>query len=140
MCKHAGAGAGTGTGRLQSCLILRSVVVEEATAPDATESLKGDVVSPGDAGAQKPGMAENAKFRCDQSVEFWRSFQEDGFWSAQENLRELGNVGTRFAQIGPEALSHWLVSWPSLDLGLDSDSFHVDFITHRLLRVMARFA
>lgn len=110
MCKHAGTGAGTGTGRLQSCLILRSVVVEEATAPDATESLKGDVVSPGDAGAQKPGMAENAKFRCDQSVEFWRSFQEDGFWSAQENLRELGNVGTRFAQIGPEALSHWLVS------------------------------
>ena len=119
-CKHA-----------KNILILRSTVEEEkdvaATAgeetpvglhdesADATQSsLENDTIGLDKAeisgGSQKPGMAENAKFQCEESVKFWQEFQRDGFWSAQENLRELGNVGTRFAQMGPEALSHWLVS------------------------------
>ena len=123
-CKHANTA--DGAIRLQSGLILRSTVEEEedvaatageekpvglqAEGADATQSSLENGTSLVDAEDQKPGMAENAKFQCEESVEFWQEFQRDGFWSAQENLRELGNVGTRFAQMGPEALSHWLVS------------------------------
>ena len=123
-CKHANTA--DGAIRLQSGLILRSTVEEEedvaatageekpvglqAEGADATQSSLENGTSLVDAEDQKPGMAENAKFQCEESVGFWQEFQRDGFWSAQENLRELGNVGTRFAQMGPEALSHWLVS------------------------------
>ena len=125
-CKHANTA--DGAIRLQSGLILRSTVEEEedvaatageekpvdlrAEGADATQSSleNGTSLVEAEAEDQKPGMAENAKFQCEESVEFWQEFQRDGFWSAQENLRELGNVGTRFAQMGPEALSHWLVS------------------------------
>ena len=113
-CKHS---------RLQSGLILRSTVEEkEDVAATAGEEKPVDLqaesvdavrlIKKAESGeaSQKPGMAENAKFQCEESVEFWQEFQRDGFWSAQENLRELGNVGTRFDQMGPEALSHWLVS------------------------------
>lgn len=106
--------------RAQSGLVLRSTVEEEevavavptvegvATATDATGSMPDDSSSVGGAEAAKPGMAENAKFQCEDSVEFWSSFQREGFSTAQENLQELGNIGTRFAQMGPEALSYWL--------------------------------
>ena len=109
--------------RAQSGLVLRSTVEEEevaaavptvegvAAATDATDSMPGDSISVGGAEAAKPGMAENAKFQCEDSVEFWSSFQRERFSTAQENLQELGNIGTRFAQMGPEALSYWLVSY-----------------------------
>lgn len=111
--------------RAQSGLVLRSTVEEEevaaaiptvesvATATDATDSMPGDSSSVGGAEAAKPGIAENAKFQCEDSVEFWSSFQREGFSTAQENLQELGNIGTRFAQMGPKALSYWLVSYAS---------------------------
>ena len=131
-CRHAVRPAAIGR-RLQSGLILQSTVEEEedvaATAAAASED--GPIVLPAESAdaaqspleggddakaevesekPEKPGMAENSKFQCEESVEMWQELQRDGFWSAQENLRELGNVGTRFAQMGPEALSHWLVS------------------------------
>jgi len=113
---NAGAAGGF---LLQSGVILRSTIEEEdvaaavpnveavAAAIDAIDSTQEDSSSFGDAEGVKPGMAENAKFQCD-SVEFWTSFQRDKFSSTQENLQELGNIGTRFAQMGPEALSYWL--------------------------------
>lgn len=126
-CKHANTA--DGASRLPSGLILRSTLEKEedvaatageekpadlqAASADAVRSpwKNGTSLDKAESGeSQKPGMAENAKFQCEESVEFWQKFQRDGFWSAQENLRELGNVGTRFAQIGPEALGHWLVS------------------------------
>ena len=113
-CKHS---------RLQSGLILRSTVEEkEDVAATAGEEKPVDLqaesvdavrlIKKAESGeaSQKPGMAENAKFQCEESVKFWQEFQRDGFWSAQENLLELGNVGARFAQMGPEALGYWLVS------------------------------
>lgn len=130
-CRHAVRPAATGR-RLQSGLILQSTVEEEedvaAIAAATAAAEDGPVVLPTESAdaaqspledgddaeveveSERPGMAENAKFQCEKSVEMWSEFQRDGFWSAQENLRELGNVGTRFAQMGPEALSHWLVS------------------------------
>ena len=125
-CKHAKNTADGAS--LQSGLILQSTVEDvaatageetpaglQAEGAEATQSsYDNDTIGLDKAemsgGSQKPGMAENAKFQCEESVKFWQEFQRDGFWSAQENLRELGNVGTRFAQMGPEALSHWLVS------------------------------
>ena len=107
----------------QSGLVLRSTVEEEevaaavptvegvAAATIATGSMPDDSISVSGAEAAKPGTAENAKFQCEDSVEFWSSFQREGFSTAQENLQELGNIGTRFAQMGPEALSYWLVSY-----------------------------
>ena len=103
-CKHANhANTADGAIRLQSGLILRSTVEEEedvaatageekpvdlrAEGADATQSSLENGTSLVDAEDQKPGMAENAKFQCEESVEFWQEFQRDGFWSAQENLR-----------------------------------------------------
>ena len=72
----------------RSGLVLRSTVEEEevaaaaptvegvAAATDATDSMPGDSSSVSGAETAKPGMAENAKFQCEDSVEFGARFRE----------------------------------------------------------------
>lgn len=62
-----------------------------------------------------PGLEENDKFECDESVEFWRDFQKDGVATAQENIQSLGRVATSFASLGPEGMSYWLVRFRVVD-------------------------
>jgi ubiquinone/menaquinone biosynthesis C-methylase UbiE len=54
-----------------------------------------------------PVEIENSKFRCDDTVEFWRTLYQDGFESAEENLQNLGRVAARFAQ-SPQGMEYWL--------------------------------
>lgn len=65
-----------------------------------------------------PGLDDDGKFECDDSVRFWRDFQVDGFATAQENARSLAEVSGRFANLGPDGLSYWVVSEPSHRLSL----------------------
>jgi len=43
-----------------------------------------------------PGRDENARFRCDPSVEFWRNFQNPDASSAPQNLRDIGAIAQKF--------------------------------------------
>ncbi|KAG7360859.1 methyltransferase UbiE family protein [Nitzschia inconspicua] len=52
-----------------------------------------------------PGMAENSKFDCDESVAMWRDFQSAGFGTVENNLNEMSRVASRFAAMGPQAQS-----------------------------------
>ncbi|KAG7357042.1 methyltransferase UbiE family protein [Nitzschia inconspicua] len=52
-----------------------------------------------------PGMAENSKFDCDESVAMWRDFQSAGFGTVEDNLNEMSRVASRFAAMGPQAQS-----------------------------------
>jgi hypothetical protein len=55
-----------------------------------------------------PGMAENAKFDCDESVAMWRDFQAAGFGTLEDNLNDMSRVANRFAAMGPQAQSFFL--------------------------------
>lgn len=50
------------------------------------------------------GAIENSKFKCGETVQFWKDFQRDGFASAQENAIELAAIAARFAQKGPDGI------------------------------------
>jgi hypothetical protein len=56
-----------------------------------------------------PGLKENKKFACDESVQFWRNFQSDGFLSDSQNAQALADVSSRFAAKGPAGISYWVV-------------------------------
>jgi len=55
-----------------------------------------------------PGQAENELFQCDDTVAFWRDFQRDGFFTAQENMQGIAKVASSFASLGPNGLNYWL--------------------------------
>jgi hypothetical protein len=55
-----------------------------------------------------PGLAENSKFDCHESVAFWRDFQSAGFGTVEDNLNEMSRVASRFAAMGPQAQSFFV--------------------------------
>jgi hypothetical protein len=56
-----------------------------------------------------PGLGENEQFACDESVQFWRNFQSDGFLSDSQNAQALADVSSRFMAKGPAGISYWVV-------------------------------
>eukprot|EP00574_Skeletonema_japonicum_P000561 CAMPEP_0201738508 /NCGR_PEP_ID=MMETSP0593-20130828/45287_1 /ASSEMBLY_ACC=CAM_ASM_000672 /TAXON_ID=267983 /ORGANISM="Skeletonema japonicum, Strain CCMP2506" /LENGTH=496 /DNA_ID=CAMNT_0048232729 /DNA_START=168 /DNA_END=1658 /DNA_ORIENTATION=- len=91
-----------------------STVDEVASSIDALSdevSEKKEVINIDDANKalpSSPGLDENHLFKCDDSVEYWRNFQRDGFQSAQENLLEISNVSRRFiTSQDSDAVSYW---------------------------------
>ena len=87
------------------------------TINEAASRFNGHISGNGaNATPPSPGLDENAKFDCDESVEYWRSFQSSGFWSAHENVQEIVSIGTRFAQRGPKGLNYWLVRFVETEM------------------------
>ena len=105
--------------KLSSLVLLASPV--RAFAPQGVGSLAiarvGAVLEPDiiaiAAGAAKPklppGSKENEKFDCDESVQFWRDFQSDGFLSDSQNARALADVSSRFMAKGSAGIRYWVV-------------------------------
>eukprot|EP00986_Skeletonema_menzelii_P021390 scaffold34360_cov177-Skeletonema_menzelii.AAC.2 len=89
-----------------------AATVDEATdvLPDVISEKKVNNVDDADKPlSPSSGLDENNLFKCDDSVEFWRNFQIDGFQSAQENLVELSNISRRFiTSQDPDAISYWV--------------------------------
>jgi ubiquinone/menaquinone biosynthesis C-methylase UbiE len=56
---------------------------------------------------RSPAERENDKFFCDESVEFWRNFQINGFDSAEQNLQKFAQLASRFAQ-NPDSLDYFV--------------------------------
>jgi hypothetical protein len=55
-----------------------------------------------------PGLAENSKFDCDESVAWWRDFQSAGLGTVEDNLNEMSQVASRFVAMGPQAQSFFV--------------------------------
>jgi len=55
-----------------------------------------------------PGSEENSLFVCDETVDFWREFQRDGFEPAEKNTQTMAEVAAAFLQKGPTGLSYWI--------------------------------
>lgn len=58
--------------------------------------------------SHSPGLAENDKFVCDKSVEYWRNFQSTGFDTDTANAQSLAQISSRFITKGPKAISYWM--------------------------------
>ena len=52
-----------------------------------------------------PALLEDENFQCDETVEFWRNFQSDGFSSAQENVQNIARIALQFAR-NPDAADY----------------------------------
>ena len=106
------------TSRVSSSHLFETSLTEIATSDEEEDITVSEVAPPSPTTPpqqqqleqQTPAEYENSKFDCDDSVEFWRNFQKDGLFEANENLREVVNVANRFASKGGDALSYWLVS------------------------------
>ena len=55
-----------------------------------------------------PAEYEKSKFKCDDSVQFWRDFNGEGLYETQDFIREITDVSNRFVAKGGEALNYFL--------------------------------
>jgi ubiquinone/menaquinone biosynthesis C-methylase UbiE len=67
-----------------------------------------DTVTKSSSSSLSPGLAENDKFVCDKSVEYWRNFQSNGFDSDMTNAQSVAQISSRFITKGPKAISYWM--------------------------------
>ena len=87
-------------------------VVEVATIDVEQQKPINNIVdtqsSKSSSSSSSPGLDENKLFNCDDSVEYWRNFQIDGFRSAQQNLAEMASISRRFVTLSDsDAISYW---------------------------------
>ena len=83
--------------------------VATTTVNEAATDSSSDATSEKKVIAPSAGLDENHLFKCDDSVEYWRNFQRDGFKSPQDNLIEISNISRRFiTSQDRDAISYWI--------------------------------
>lgn len=80
-------------GRFNTCVKAVVVETDEATTDEKTTSATVEDITQSSVQSSSatipPGQAENSKFRCDESVYFWRGFESQGTQSNLDRIREL---------------------------------------------------
>ena len=110
---HTSSSVTTSITKFGSTATKDEVVVEVATIDTALDEVEqqkpiNNIVDTKSSSSSSPGLDENKLFNCDDSVEYWRNFQIDGFWSAQQNLAEMASISRRFVTLSDsDAISYW---------------------------------
>jgi len=55
-----------------------------------------------------PAEYENTKFKCDDSVYFWRDYNREGLYEQKDYIKEINDVSNRFVTKGGDALNYWI--------------------------------
>lgn len=74
----------------------------------ANESIPTHAEKPATPQFSTPAESENAKFQCDDTVQFWIDYNIDGHMEAQDYIRNAVDVSNRFLNKGSEARNYWL--------------------------------
>jgi ubiquinone/menaquinone biosynthesis C-methylase UbiE len=97
--------------------VSEDTALQPAVSRPATEEYKDqDLWAEGPRRAGLVGDIEDAHFKLDESVAFWKGFQRNGSPSAFENMREASSIMTSIAAEGAEgqqyALAHGVLRMP----------------------------